>query len=126
VHGGGRCDLRCALCDCAAPASPPEEIERALEGGGARVVVRGPTERSPAIGDLVARARQHGFAEIVLRTNAIACATPSNAAAFARSVPMRCWCRCSRMTPPCTIASPDAGARCAMRWRACATWRVPG
>jgi molybdenum cofactor biosynthesis enzyme MoaA/predicted dehydrogenase len=84
VHGGGRCDLRCALCDCAAPASPPEEVERALEGGGARVVVRGPTERSATIGDLVARARQQGFAEIVLRTNAVACATPANAAAFAR------------------------------------------
>jgi molybdenum cofactor biosynthesis enzyme MoaA/predicted dehydrogenase len=84
VHGGGRCDLRCALCDCRAPSSSAPDIARAVDGGGARLVIRGATEHSAAVPDIVAGARRQGFAEIILRTNAIACRTPAAAAAFAR------------------------------------------
>ncbi len=84
LHGGGECDLRCAVCDCAAPPSAPADIARVLAGGGARVVIRGPTEHSAVAPDLVARARREGFAEVVLRTNAIACRSPAAAASFAR------------------------------------------
>jgi len=84
IHGGGSCGLRCALCDCEAPASPGVDIDRALRGGGARLVVRGPTECSLQTGAIVGRAREEGFADIVLRTNAAWCGTPEAAAAFAR------------------------------------------
>jgi MoaA/NifB/PqqE/SkfB family radical SAM enzyme/predicted dehydrogenase len=84
LHAGGGCDLRCAVCDCAAQSSSPADVARALDGGGARLVVRGATEHGPAVGALVARARQEGYAEIVLRTNAIAAQSRQAAAAFAR------------------------------------------
>jgi molybdenum cofactor biosynthesis enzyme MoaA/predicted dehydrogenase len=84
LHGGGSCELRCAFCDCAARPSAPADIDRALVGGGARVVIRGPTEHSAAVPGLIARARREGFSEVVLRTNAIACRSAAAAAAFAR------------------------------------------
>lgn len=84
LHGGGHCDLRCIVCDCAAPPSTAAEIERALGAGGSRLLVRGPTESSPATADLVRRARERGFSEIVLRTNALACREPAGAEALAR------------------------------------------
>src|SRR6188768_2337967 len=84
VHVGGRCTLRCAVCDCTAPASTPEQITRALAGGGSRLLVRGATEDSPSVAALVGQAHQQGFAEIVLRSNAIACRQPAGAAAMAR------------------------------------------
>lgn len=72
------------MCDCAAPPSTAAEIARAVEGGGARLVVRGAPEHSPATLRIIGRARQAGFAEIVLRTNAIGSRTPAAAMAFAR------------------------------------------
>ena len=72
------------MCDCTAPPSPQADIARAFAGGGTRVVIRGATEQSPTTGRLIGHARQEGFAEIVLRTNAIACRAPAAAAAFAR------------------------------------------
>lgn len=84
IHAGGSCDLRCAVCDCESPPSPPDDLERALRGGGARLVVRGATESSLKIGAIVRRARDEGYAEIVLRTNAAWCRTPEAAATFAR------------------------------------------
>ena len=84
VYAGGACALRCQTCDCATPASSERDLARAIDGGGGRLVVRGATERSDATSAIVERARRAGFAEVVLRTNAIACAAPPAAAALAR------------------------------------------
>jgi len=84
LHCGGTCELRCAVCDCFAAPSPPADVARALRGGGARLVLRGATEHSAAIGAVVRRARAEGYADIVLRTNAAWCQTPAAAARFAR------------------------------------------
>ncbi len=84
VFAGGRCDLRCSLCDCDTPGYSDEKVRLALEGGGSQLIVRGAAEHSADIGTIVARARQQGFADIVLRTNAIASRTAEGAAAFAR------------------------------------------
>ncbi len=83
MYAGGQCRLDCAVCDCRVPANA-DDVERGLQGGGSRVVVRGATEASPLTAEVVRRARQEGFAEIVLRTNAISCRTAAGAAAFAR------------------------------------------
>ncbi len=84
VHVGGICHLRCALCDCASSPSQEHDLQRALTGGGARLVVRGACDESAGAADLVRRARQEGFAEIVLRTNAITSRTAEGAASFVR------------------------------------------
>jgi MoaA/NifB/PqqE/SkfB family radical SAM enzyme/predicted dehydrogenase len=84
LHGGGWCDLRCPVCDCTAPASPPADVARTLRGGGTRLVLRGATEHSLAAGPIVARARAEGYDEIVLRTNATWCRSAEAAAAFKR------------------------------------------
>ncbi|MBX3024572.1 radical SAM protein [bacterium] len=84
LHCGGACDLRCAVCDCTAPPSSRDDVERALRDGGARLLIRGATERSPTVAAVVRRARAEGYADIVLRTNAAWCATPAAAATFAR------------------------------------------
>lgn len=84
IHAGGSCDLRCAVCDCESPPSPLDDLERALRGGGARLVIRGATESSIKIAAIARRARDEGYAEIVMRTNAVWARTPEAAAAFAR------------------------------------------
>jgi MoaA/NifB/PqqE/SkfB family radical SAM enzyme/predicted dehydrogenase len=84
LHAGGECDLRCAICDCTAPPSSPADVARTLEGGGGRLVVRGATERSPLAGEIVARAREHGYTDIVLRTNATGFQSSESAASFSR------------------------------------------
>ncbi len=84
LHAGGVCELRCVVCDCAASPSPPGDIAGALQGGGSRLVVRGATEQSLRAASIVARAREEGYGEIVLRTNAIACESPETAASFSR------------------------------------------
>jgi molybdenum cofactor biosynthesis enzyme MoaA/predicted dehydrogenase len=72
------------MCDCTARPSAQADIDRAIAGGGARLVVRGATEHSPGVAEIVRRARREGFAEIVLRTNATESRAPAAAAAFAR------------------------------------------
>jgi MoaA/NifB/PqqE/SkfB family radical SAM enzyme/predicted dehydrogenase len=84
LHAGGWCDLRCAVCDCAASASPQDDVARALQGGGTRLVLRGATEHSLTVGAIVGRARAEGYDEIVLRTNAIWCQSAEAAARFVR------------------------------------------
>ncbi len=85
LHGGGECGLRCVVCDCNSAASPADDVARALQGGGSRLVVRGPTESSPGIATMIGRAREEGYAEIVLRTNAIDFADGEAASKFAHN-----------------------------------------
>ncbi len=84
LHAGGFCDLSCAVCDCAAMQSPKDDVARALQGGGIRLVVRGATEHSLTIGSIVRRAREEGYGDIVLRTNATWCRTAEAASVYAR------------------------------------------
>jgi len=84
LYAGGSCDLRCAVCDCATPASSTDAIEAALEGGGSRLVVRGAPEHAPGTAEIIGRAREQGFADIVLRTNAAWCTSDAAAADLAR------------------------------------------
>jgi len=72
------------LCDCGAAPSSETDLARALTGGGGRIVIRGAGEGNPTIGGLVGRARQEGFAEVILRTNAIGSRSPEAAAELAR------------------------------------------
>ncbi len=84
LHAGGRCELRCVLCDCRAVPSTDTEIDRVLQSGGRQLLLRGATERSRRVASLIERGRQAGFAEIVLRSNAMAAADPISAAEFSR------------------------------------------
>ncbi len=84
LHAGGVCELRCVVCDCTASPSPAGDIAAALQGGGSRLVIRGATEQSVRAAAIVARAREEGYGEIVLRTNATACESQDTAASFAR------------------------------------------
>lgn len=82
LHLGGACELRCAVCDCRTPPVP--EPLRALEGGGTRLVLRG----APGLGDarfaeVIRAARERGFADVIVRTNALPYMRPEAAAAFA-------------------------------------------
>ncbi|MFT3769685.1 MAG: radical SAM protein [Minicystis sp.] len=82
LHLGGACELTCAVCDCRAAAeSRPIPV---LEGGGARLLLRGAPGRAPArFAEVVAAARERGFVDIVVRTNALPYMRPEMAAAFA-------------------------------------------
>ena len=84
LHAAAVCDLSCAVCDCATSASSPDDIARTLRGGGDRLVVRGACEQSSNVAEIVGRAREEGFTEIVLRTNAAWCRSAEDAATFAR------------------------------------------
>lgn len=84
LHVGGACELRCAVCDCRAP--PATEPLRALEGGGARLVLRGAPRVEDGVearfGQVIGAAREQGFAEVVVRTNALSFMQPKDAAAL--------------------------------------------
>lgn len=69
LHLGGGCELRGAPCACRGPASPSPE--RALVGGGGRVVLRGSSDPR-RLAELAGRARAAGFDEIALVTHALA------------------------------------------------------
>lgn len=84
LHAGGWCDLGCAVCDCSALPSTQADVAASLKGGGIRLVVRGATEHSLTVGPIVSRAKEEGYGDIVLRTNATWCRTPEMAATFAR------------------------------------------
>lgn len=84
LHAGGLCAFSCAVCDCAAPPTPPADVARTLAGGGLRLEVRGATESSLSVAAIVGRARDEGYGEVVLRTSAAWCQTPEAAATFAR------------------------------------------
>lgn len=84
LYAGGSCDLRCAVCDCATPASSTDAIEAALGGGGSRLVLRGAPEHASRTGEIIGRAREQGFTDIVLRSNAAWCASDAAAAELAR------------------------------------------
>ena len=84
IHAGGRCELRCALCDCASPPTSRRDISRILQGGGSDLVVRGACEGSDTIDEIIGRAREEGYADIVVRTNAVWCTSVEAAAAFSR------------------------------------------
>jgi MoaA/NifB/PqqE/SkfB family radical SAM enzyme/predicted dehydrogenase len=82
LHLGGACELRCAVCDCR--ATPAVDPLRALEGGGARLLLRGCPGGAPArFAEVIRAARERGFVDIVARTNALAFMRPEAAAAFA-------------------------------------------
>lgn len=81
LHLGGRCELSCSVCDCRDPAT--SAIERYLDRGGARVVLRGAPSFNPRFAEVIRAARARGIAEIVVRTNALAYMRPEAARAFA-------------------------------------------
>jgi MoaA/NifB/PqqE/SkfB family radical SAM enzyme len=69
VHLPGECSLRCAVCDCRAPTTPtdPEGFPEGLTGGGAELFLRGGAALSPWLPRVVARARQEGWARVLVR-----------------------------------------------------------
>lgn len=72
------------MCDCTSSPSNEQDLQRALTGGGARLVVRGACDEGTGTEGLVRRARQEGFAEIVVRTSAIASRTDEGVARITR------------------------------------------
>jgi MoaA/NifB/PqqE/SkfB family radical SAM enzyme len=84
LHVGGACDLACAGCDCRNDPSPERDVARVLSAGGGRLVLRGSAASLPDGAQLVRRAREAGYVEIVARTSAVACATPDGLAAHLR------------------------------------------
>src|SRR5262249_43427290 len=81
LHLGGQCELSCSVCDCRDPATTA--VERRLDGGGARVVLRGAPAHNPRFAEVIRAARERGIAEVVVRTNALATMQPDAARAFA-------------------------------------------
>lgn len=81
LHLGGRCELSCATCDCRDAAT--SDVDRYLERGGARVVLRGAPAGNPRFAEVIRAARARGVVEVVVRTNALAYMTPEAARAFA-------------------------------------------
>ena len=84
LHAGGRCELRCALCDCTVAPSTATEIARVLRGGCERLLVRGACDNSGALDEIIGRAREEGVSDIVARTSAVWCQSADAAAGFAR------------------------------------------
>jgi MoaA/NifB/PqqE/SkfB family radical SAM enzyme/predicted dehydrogenase len=81
VHLSGACELACAPCDCRdGPAQ--EAWTEAIQGGGARLVIRGATGDRAALLAVVGRAREAGWAEVAVRTNGLAWSTPEAATAL--------------------------------------------
>ncbi len=76
---GGRCELSCPTCDCRVDGWSEESIDRELEGGGARVLVRGVPCSSPALESVVRKAKESGFSQVVVRTNAVSLGDPGAA-----------------------------------------------
>ena len=85
VYAGGSCGLACAVCDCRVPSSAAD-VERGIQGGGSRLVVRGPTDASPLTAEIVRRARQEGFAEIADWFETLAKAERSHANRFQKAL----------------------------------------
>lgn len=81
LHLGGACELSCPACDCRDAAT--SAVERYLERGGARVVLRGAPSGNPRFAEVIRAARARGIAEVVVRTNALAYMRPEAARAFA-------------------------------------------
>lgn len=80
IHAGGRCTLRCPVCDCRQAATPSAS---ALRGGGARLVLRGAPESAPSLPELLRTARREEIGQIVVRTHAHAFRAPSAASKLA-------------------------------------------
>ncbi len=79
------CSLACAgLCDCRTRPSDDRWVGRALEGGGARVTIRGGTQDLHVVTSMVGRARDAGWTEVALRTPAIEASTPAHGQALKR------------------------------------------
>jgi MoaA/NifB/PqqE/SkfB family radical SAM enzyme len=83
IYAGGQCARRCAPCDCSHPPSTPEEIRRVLALRPGRVIVRGATEGSADLANLIRQARSAGVEDVVVRTSASAYRNPAAAAALA-------------------------------------------
>ncbi|MFS8067077.1 MAG: hypothetical protein ACMG6S_11960, partial [Byssovorax sp.] len=60
LHLGGHCELSCSVCDCRDAAT--SAIERYLERGGARVVLRGAPSGNPRFAEVIRAARARGIA----------------------------------------------------------------
>ena len=80
VELGRGCVPGCALC---APAPATSELDRALAGGAARVVVRGGGGELATLAPVIARARAAGAAEVVVAGHVDALTDPSAARAWA-------------------------------------------
>lgn len=85
LHLGGSCELSCPTCDCRKGGCRPDELQRAITGGGSRLLLRGDAARRPELPALVDRAREEGFGEIVVRTHAQSFGDPEQARRFAAS-----------------------------------------
>lgn len=70
VHLGGRCALSCVVCDCRAAPSPRSDVEAAVAGRAARLVVRGAADGAPGLARVVAGAHAAG-SEVLLRTHGL-------------------------------------------------------
>ncbi|MCB9506242.1 MAG: radical SAM protein [Myxococcales bacterium] len=84
LHVGGRCELKCAVCDCR-DAREERDVERRLAGGGRRLTLRGVPAGNPRFFELAARGADAGFAEINARTSGIGFDDPQWLARFASS-----------------------------------------
>lgn len=81
----GSCALACPTCDCRVEGWSDERIERELERGGARLILRGAPDAGPRTRGIVRRALGRGFDQIVLRTSGIRFAEPAAARDLARA-----------------------------------------
>ena len=82
---GAGCELDCPVCACnASGGADAGALARALAGGGARLNLVGGTRDLAQVLDLAHRGRDAGFAEIVVRTSALAFAEPGAAVTLFR------------------------------------------
>lgn len=81
VHLGGRCDLRCTVCDCHEAPSPcdAQGVPHAVRQGGDRLVFRGEAAASPAFHRTLERAMEAAWGEVWVRTSGQRFAEPDEA-----------------------------------------------
>lgn len=78
-HFGGSCALTCPVCDCRSEGHAVDEMLDRIRGGGRRVTLRGAAESHPRFEEVVRAARDAGFQEVVVRTNALSLTDPAAA-----------------------------------------------
>lgn len=83
LHLEATCALRCPVCDCRDGGQSLDEMLDRLQGGGRRVTLRGAAADSPHFERVVTAARDAGFQEVIVRTNAVALADNEAAKRFA-------------------------------------------